>query len=175
MPRRVVVTGVGLVSSLGVGTEKTWAGIKAGQNGISRIELFDPERHDCRIAGEIKDFDPGDFIDKKEIKKMARFMHFAVAASDFALDMAKFKVDPEKAEDVGVYIGSGIGGFEVIEREHKSLLEKGPSRVSPFFIPATIVNLGSGYVSIRTGAKGPNSATPRLAPRARTRWAIASA
>ncbi len=159
MPRRVVVTGVGLVSSLGVGTEKTWAGIKAGQNGISQIELFDPSRHDCRIAGEIKGFDPGDYVEKKEIKKMARFMHFAVAATDFALDMAKFKVDPDKAEDVGVYIGSGIGGFEVIEREHQSLLEKGPARVSPFFIPATIVNLGSGYVSIRTGAKGPNSAT----------------
>ncbi len=159
MPRRVVVTGVGLVTSLGVGTEKTWAGIKAAQSGIGQIELFDPTRHDCRIAGEVKDFDPASFIEKKEIKKMARFMHFAVAATDFALEMANYKVTPEEAENVGVYIGSGIGGFEVIEREHTALMEKGPSRVSPFFIPATIVNLGSGYVSIRTGAKGPNSAT----------------
>ena len=113
----------------------------------------------CRIAGEVKGFDPAHYIEKKEIKKMGRFIQFAIAASEFALTQSGLKVDPQNAERAGVYIGSGIGGFEVIEREHRILLEKGPSRISPFFIPATIINLASGYVSIRTGAKGPNSAT----------------
>jgi 3-oxoacyl-[acyl-carrier-protein] synthase II len=159
LARRVVVTGVGLVSCVGIGTEETWQSLKQGVGGIRPIELFDPAGFDCRIAGEVRGFDPANFIEKKEIKKMGRFMHFGIAASDFALAMANYKVIPEEAEMVGVYIGSGIGGFEVIEREHKNLLEKGPGRISPFFIPATIVNLASGHVSMRTGAKGPNSAT----------------
>ncbi|HVT93354.1 MAG TPA: beta-ketoacyl-ACP synthase II [Bryobacteraceae bacterium] len=159
MARRVVVTGVGLLSSVGSGTEENWAALREGRNGISLIEQFDASAFACRIAGEVKNFDPLRFIERKEIKKMARFIQFAIAASEFALQMSGFKVDPETAERTGVYIGSGIGGFEVIEREHKILLEKGPSRISPFFIPATIINLASGYVSIRTGAKGPNSAT----------------
>lgn len=159
MARRVVVTGVGLVSSLGIGTEENWTALRAGQSGVGRIEAFDISKFACKIAGEVRGFDPADYIERKEIKKMARFMHFAIAASDFALAQSGLKITKENAEDIGVYIGSGIGGFEVIEREHRNLLEKGPDRISPFFIPATIVNLGSGYVSIRTGAKGPNSAT----------------
>jgi len=159
LQRRVVVTGVGLVTSVGIGTEAVWHAIKSGQNGIGPITSFDPTGFNCRIAGEVKGFDPGDYIEKKEIKKMGRFIHFAIAASDFAMQGSGFKVPPEEGERTGVYIGSGIGGFEVIEREHKNLLEKGPSRISPFFIPATIINLASGHVSIRYGAKGPNSAT----------------
>jgi 3-oxoacyl-[acyl-carrier-protein] synthase II len=161
LQRRVVVTGVGLLTSVGLGTEETWQAIREGRNGISHIEQFDAAAFNSRIAGEVKSFDPLQYIEKKEVKKMGRFIQFAIAASEFAIRQAKFKVDsdPDEAEKVGVYIGSGIGGFEVIEREHKNLLEKGPSRISPFFIPATIVNLASGYVSIRTGAKGPNSAT----------------
>jgi len=157
--RRVVVTGVGLASPLGLGTEQSWQALCEGRNGISRIEQFDASAFSCRIAGEIKNFDPAVYIERKEIKKMGRFIQLGIAASEFALAQSAFKVDSANAERVGVYIGSGIGGFEVIEREHKILLEKGPSRISPFFIPATIVNLASGYVSIRTGAKGPNSAT----------------
>ena len=159
MQRRVVVTGVGLVSALGAGTEQTWDGLKSSQSGIGLITTFDTTQFTCKIAGEVKGFNPADYIEKKDIKKMARFMHFAIAASDFAMNMANFKVTPETAEQVGIYIGSGIGGFEVIEREHQKLLEGGPSKISPFFIPASIINLASGYVSIRTGAKGPNSAT----------------
>ncbi|HLH38291.1 MAG TPA: beta-ketoacyl-ACP synthase II [Bryobacteraceae bacterium] len=159
MPRRVVVTGVGLLTSVGIGTEAVWEAIKSGQNGIGPITAFDASQFNCRIAGEVKGFDPAEYIEKKEIKKMGRFIQFAIAATEFALKNSGFSVKPEDAERTGVYIGSGIGGFEVIEREHKILLEKGPSRMSPFFIPATIINLASGYVSIRTGAKGPNSAT----------------
>jgi 3-oxoacyl-[acyl-carrier-protein] synthase II len=150
---------VGLLSAVGIGTEETWQAVREGRNGISRIEQFDPTGFSCRIAGEVKSFDPANWVEKKEIKKMGRFIQFAIAASEFAMNQARLKVLPEFAERVGVYIGSGIGAFEVIEREHKILLEKGPSRISPFFIPATIVNLASGSVSIRTGAKGPNSAT----------------
>jgi 3-oxoacyl-[acyl-carrier-protein] synthase II len=159
LSRRVVVTGVGLVSPLGIGTEETWKALQAGRPGISRIENFDASAFSCRIAGEIKTFDPSLYIEKKEIKKMGRFIQLGIAASEFALAQSGLKVDAQNAERIGVYIGSGIGGFEVIEREHKILLEKGPSRISPFFIPATIINLASGYVSIRSGAKGPNSAT----------------
>jgi len=159
LSRRVVVTGIGLISSVGVGTEETWAGVKAGKNGIQRITAFDPTGFGSQIAGEVLDFDPLQFVEKKEARRMGRFIQFGIAASEFAVEWAKLKVTPEDATRVGVYIGSGIGGFEVIEREHKNLLEKGPGRISPFFIPATIANLASGYVSIRTGAKGPNSAT----------------
>jgi 3-oxoacyl-[acyl-carrier-protein] synthase II len=157
--KRVVVTGVGLLSSVGIGTEQTWEALKRGDSGIATIQAFDATQFACRIAGEVKGFDPATYIEKKEIKKMGRFIQFAIAAADFAMKHANFKVNPEDAERTGVFIGSGIGGFEVIEREHKILLEKGPGRISPFFIPATIINLASGYVSIRTGAKGPNSAT----------------
>jgi len=157
--RRVVVTGVGMLSSVGIGTEAVWQALKANQCGIGPITSFDATDFNCRIAGEVKNFDPGQFIEKKELKKVGRFIQFAIAASDFAMQHANYKVDPEEAERVGVYIGSGIGGFEVIEREHRNLLEKGPGRISPFFIPATIINLASGHVSIRNGAKGPNSAT----------------
>jgi len=157
--RRVVVTGVGLLSSVGIGTEATWQGLLAGKSGIGPITAFDARLFSCRIAGQIEGFDPGLYIEKKEIKKMGRFIQFAIAATDCAISSAGLRVDPAEAENVGVYIGSGIGGFEVIEREHQTLLEFGPRRISPFFIPATIVNLASGYVSIRTGAKGPNSAT----------------
>ncbi|MBI3683261.1 MAG: beta-ketoacyl-ACP synthase II [Acidobacteria bacterium] len=159
MSRRVVVTGVGLVSALGIGTEQTWSALKAGRSGIRRITQFDPSGFACQIAGEVKDFDPLNWIDKKDVKKMGRFIQFAIAGTEFAMAAAGLKIRPEDGEHAGVYIGSGIGGFEVIEREHKVLLERGPSRISPFFIPATIINLASGYVSIRTGAKGPNSAT----------------
>ena len=155
----MVVTGVGLVSALGVGTEETWQGIREGRSGISTIEQFDAAAFACRIAGEVKNFDPTRFIERKEVKKVGRFIQFAIAASDFAMESAALKISPEWSERAGVYIGSGIGGFEIIEREHRTLLEKGPSRISPFFIPATIINLASGQVSIRTGAKGPNSAT----------------
>ena len=154
---------MGLVTSVGIGTKTVWEAIKSGINGIGPITAFDATDFNCRIAGEVKGFNPGDYIEKKEIKKMGRFIQFAIAASEFALGSESFgaglKANPETAERTGVYIGSGIGGFDVIEREHKILLERGPSRVSPFFIPATIINLASGYVSIRTGAKGPNSAT----------------
>jgi 3-oxoacyl-[acyl-carrier-protein] synthase II len=144
---------------VGIGTEETWQAIKNGHSGICRITSFDASAFNCQIAGEVKKFDPANYIEKKDIKKMGRFIQFAIAATDFALQSSAFAVTPDVAERTGVYIGSGIGGFEVIEREHKTLLEKGPGRISPFFIPATIINLASGYVSIRVGAKGPNSAT----------------
>ena len=148
-----------MLASVGIGTEPVWQAIKSGTTGIGPITAFDPTGFNCRIAGEVKGFDPADYVEKKEIKKMGRFIQFAIAAARFALENAQFKVAPEEAEATGVYIGSGIGGFEVIEREHRNLLEKGPKGISPFFIPATIVNLASGHVSIRSGAKGPNSAT----------------
>jgi 3-oxoacyl-[acyl-carrier-protein] synthase II len=153
------VTGVGLLSSVGIGTEENWEAIRNGRNGICRITQFDASGFACQIAGEVKNFDPKKFIELKEIKKMGRFIQFAIAASDFAVQSARLTIDDDNADRVGVYIGSGIGGFEVIEREHRNLLERGPGRISPFFIPATIINLASGYVSIRRGAKGPNSAT----------------
>jgi len=159
LSRRVVVTGVGLLCSVGSGTEECWEAIREGKNGIGRITAFDATAFNCQIAGEVKSFDPANWVEKKEIKKMGRFIQFGIAASEFAVSASGLKVTAENEERVGVYIGSGIGGFEVIEREHRNLLEKGPGRISPFFIPATIVNLASGQVSMRTGAKGPNSAT----------------
>src|SRR3954454_20413390 len=159
MRRRVAVTGVGLLTSVGKGTEESWSALRAGTNGIGPITQFDASEFSARIAGEVKNFDPLAYVDKKDVKKMGRFIQFAMAASEFAVNSANLKVPEDEAENFGVYIGSGIGGFEVIEREHKTLLEKGPSRISPFFIPAIIVNLASGFVSIRYKAKGPNSAT----------------
>ena len=155
--RRIVVTGLGLVTPLGTGVDKTWKAICAGQSGIGRITKFDPTGYDAQIAGEVKDFDPAQFIEKKDIKKMDAFIHYAVGAAQLAVDDAGLKVSPEEATKVGVYIGSGIGGLGSIEHYHTVLKDKGPGRVSPFFIPMTIINLASGQVAIRLGAKGPNS------------------
>jgi len=159
LKRRVVVTGVGLVCGCGIGTEEAWKNLLAGQSGIGPITHFDTTGHDCRIAGEVKNFDPLNWIEKKELKKMGRFIQLALAASDFAVKMAGLEVTPDIADATGVYVASGIGGFDVIEREHTKLLQGGPGKISPFFIPATIVNLAAGHISIRFGAKGPNSAT----------------
>jgi 3-oxoacyl-[acyl-carrier-protein] synthase II len=157
--RRVVVTGIGLVSSLGIGTEANWAGIKAGQSGIGTITKFDASEFATRIAGEVKNFDPLAFIEKKDVKKMDIFIQYAIAASQFAMDDAKLQVTADLSRRVGVFIASGIGGFTTIEREHKALLDGGPRKISPFFIPSAIINLAAGQVSIRYGARGPNSAT----------------
>jgi 3-oxoacyl-[acyl-carrier-protein] synthase II len=154
--RRIVVTGVGLVSPVGIGTEETWEALLRGDSGIAPITLFDASRFACRFAGEVKSFTPETYVDRKDIKKMGRFIQFAMAASEFALTQAGLQITPENAERVGVYVGSGIGAFEVIEREHAKLLTGGPDRVSPFFINATIANLASGQISIKYGATGPN-------------------
>ncbi|MBI1939988.1 MAG: beta-ketoacyl-ACP synthase II [Acidobacteria bacterium] len=159
MTRRVAVTGVGLVSAVGVGTEETWKNILAGKNGVAPITHFDTAGFSATIAAEVKGFDPLQYVEKKELKKMGLFIQFALAAAQFAMEQSGLKITPEIADRVGVYIGSGIGGFDVIEREHTALMQGGPRRISPFFIPASIVNLASGFVSIRWGAKGPNSAT----------------
>ena len=159
MPRRVVVTGVGLVSPVGIGTEECWTALREGRNGIGSITHFDASAFACRIAGEVRNFDPLDFVSAKDLRKMGRFIFFALAASEFAMGMAGLEITPAAAPRVGVYVGSGIGGFDVIEREHAKLLASGPRRVTPFFIPASIINLASGQVSIRWNAKGPNSAT----------------
>ena len=157
--RRVVVTGLGLVSSLGIGTDANWSALTAGKSGIGPITKFDASQFSTRIAGEVKGFDPLQFIEKKDVKKMDIFIQYAIAASQFAMDDAKLEVTAENAPRVGVFIASGIGGFTTIEREHKALLEGGPRKISPFFIPSAIINLAAGQVSIRYGAKGPNSAT----------------
>jgi 3-oxoacyl-[acyl-carrier-protein] synthase II len=159
LKRRVVVTGVGLVCALGIGTDQVWEQLIAGTSGVGPITQFDPAGFDCRIAAEIRDFDPLNWIAKKELKKMGRFIQVAVASADFALRMASLEITPSIADSVGVYIASGIGGFDIIEREHSKLIEGGPGRISPFFIPAAIINLASGVISIRYGARGPNSAT----------------
>jgi 3-oxoacyl-[acyl-carrier-protein] synthase II len=159
LARRVVVTGVGLVSALGVGTEETWQNLLAGKSGAAPITHFDTTGFPVTFAAEVKGFDPLRFIEKREVKKMGLFIQFAMAAAEFAMGQAGLKITPEFAERTGVYIGSGIGGFDVIEREHTALMQGGPRKISPFFIPASIVNLASGFVSIRWGAKGPNSAT----------------
>ena len=156
--RRVVVTGIGLVSPLGVGTEATWEGARAGRSGVGPITLFDPVRHAARFAGEVKGFDPLVWLERKELKKCGRFIQFAIGATEMAFAASGLRITPENATRVGVAIGSGIGGFEVIEREHQTLLERGPDRVSPFFILSAIVNLAAGQVSVRLGAKGPNTA-----------------
>ena len=157
--RRVVVTGIGLVSSLGIGTDANWQAIRAGRSGVGTITKFDASQFATRIAGEVKNFDPLAYIEKKDVKKMDIFIQYAIAASQFAMDDSKLEVTPELARRVGVFIASGIGGFTTIEREHKALLEGGPRKISPFFIPSAIINLAAGQVSIRFGAKGPNSAT----------------
>ncbi len=159
MNRRVVVTGIGLVCGSGRTKEEVWANLLAGRSGIGIISRFDAASFPVRIASEVKDFDPLKFIEKKEVKKMDVFIHYAIAAAQEAMDDSGLKVTEENATQIGTYIGSGIGGFGVIEREHEKFLKGGPGKISPFFIPAAIVNLAAGQVSIRFGAKGPNSAT----------------
>jgi 3-oxoacyl-[acyl-carrier-protein] synthase II len=156
--KRVVVTGVGLVTALGTGTEETWKGLCEGRSGVAPISRFDTAQYSTRIAAEVKDFDPLKWFDKKDVKKMDFFIHYAVAAATFAMQQSGLVIAPEWAERAGVFIGSGIGGFTVIEREHRALLEGGPRKISPFFIPSSIINLAAGQVSIRFGARGPNSA-----------------
>ena len=159
MSRRVVVTGVGLLSPVGIGTEENWNALLAGRSGVDTITRFDATGFAARIAGEVKGFDPLKYFDKKDVKKMDVFIQYALVASQFAMEDAKLTVTPDIADHVGVFIASGIGGFSTIEREHVSLLNGGPRRISPFFIPASIINLAAGQVSIRFGARGPNLAT----------------
>ena len=158
-PRRVVITGIGLVSPLGIGTESNWAALTSGRSGIGPITHFDAAQFSTRIAGEVRGFDPLQFVEKKDVKKMDIFIQYAIAASQFAVDDAQLTITPELAPNAGVFIASGIGGFTTIEREHIALLQGGPRKISPFFIPSAIINLAAGQVSIRFGAKGPNSAT----------------
>jgi 3-oxoacyl-[acyl-carrier-protein] synthase II len=154
-----VVTGIGLVSDVGNTTEETWTALIEGRSGVDYITHFDASAFSVRFAAEVKNFDPLKFIDKKEAKKMDAFIHFAIAASQEAMDDSGLRITPQNAERIGVYIASGIGGFSIIEREHSKFIEGGPGKISPFFIPASIINLAAGQVSIRFGAKGPNSAT----------------
>ena len=153
------MTGLGLICGVGNTTDVVWKALLAGKSGVGRISSFDPTAFACQIAAEVKSFDPLNFIEKKEVKKMGRFIHVAVAAADEAFKMSQLKITPENDERVGVHIGSGIGGFDIIEREHSALMEGGPRKISPFFIPAAIINLAAGQVSMRFGAKGPNEAT----------------
>ena len=159
MQRRVVVTGLGLLCGVGHTAGEVWEGVLAGRSGMAPIAAFEPTGFACTFAAEVKDFDPLKFVDKKEARKMGRFIHFALAAATEAMSSSGLEVTEEIAERVGVHIGSGIGGFDVIEREHEAFLKGGPRKISPFFIPATIVNLAAGHVSIRYNAKGPNEAT----------------
>lgn len=154
--RRVVVTGVGLVTPVGVGTDEPWSAICAGKSGISPITLFPTEGYSTRFAGEVKDFFAENYVDRKDIKKMGRFIHFSLAAAQFAIGQANLAIRPGNSERIGVYVGSGIGAFEVIEREHSKLIQQGPGRISPFFITASIANLAAGQISIRYGVTGPN-------------------
>ncbi len=159
MERRVVVTGLGLLCGVGKTTPEVWHGLLAGKSGMAEIKAFDLTGHPVRFAAEVKDFDPLLFVDKKEARKMGRFIHFALAASAEAMAHSGLQVTPENSDRIGVHIGSGIGGFDVIEREHINLLNGGPRKVSPFFIPGAIINLAAGHVSIKYGARGPNEAT----------------
>ena len=159
MSRRVVVTGLGLVSPLGLSVEESWRKAKAGQSGIDKISLFDATGFPVQIAGEVRGFVPENYLDRKDVKKMDRFIQFAMAAAKEAIGQSGLQVTPKNAERVGVAIGSGIGGLATIESQHKTLIERGPSRISPFFIPGIIINMASGQVSIAYGAKGPNIST----------------
>jgi 3-oxoacyl-[acyl-carrier-protein] synthase II len=159
MKRRVVVTGLGLVTPVGNDVPTTWNALKRGQSGADQIQKFDTEKFDVKFACEVKNFSVEDFLEKKEARRMGAFSHFAIAASDEAVKDSGLKIDDTNAEMVGTYISSGIGDFWAIEREHEKLINSGPGRVSPFFIVSAIVNLAAGNVSIRHGAKGPNSAT----------------
>jgi 3-oxoacyl-[acyl-carrier-protein] synthase II len=157
--RRVVVTGLGLICGVGKTSGEVWEGLLAGRSGMADIKAFDTTGHPVRFAAEVKDFDPLVFIDKKEARKMGRFIHFAIAAAQEAMDHSGLKIDESNRDRFGVHIGSGIGGFDVIEREHSAMLAGGPRKISPFFIPGSIINLAAGHVSIRFGARGPNEAT----------------
>ncbi|MBV9073551.1 MAG: beta-ketoacyl-ACP synthase II [Acidobacteria bacterium] len=159
MSRRVVVTGLGLICGVGNTSAEVWSNVLAGKSGVATITGFDTTGFACTIAAEVKNFDPLNFIEKKEVKKMARFIHLCMGATDEAIRMSGLNITPEISERVGVHIGSGIGGFDVIEREHSNLINGGPRKISPFFIPAAIINLAAGHVSIRYDAKGPNEAT----------------
>jgi 3-oxoacyl-[acyl-carrier-protein] synthase II len=159
LARRVVVTGIGLICGVGNATEEIWRNLLAGKSGVARITHFDAAQFACQIAAEVKNFDPLNFVEKKELKKMGRFIYLALAAADEAMKASGLQVAEEISTRTGVHIGSGIGGFDVIEREHINLLNGGPRKISPFFIPASIVNLAAGHVSIRYNAKGPNEAT----------------
>ena len=173
--RRVVVTGIGLVSSLGIGTEQNWKALVAGKSGIGPITKFDLNEFNgefsTRIAGEVKGFDPLAFVEKKDVKKMDVFIQYAIAASQFAMDDASLSITPELAPNAGVFIASGIGGFTTIEREHKALLDGGPRKISPFFIPSAIINLAAGQVSIRSAPRVRTRRRARRARRRRTRSA----
>jgi 3-oxoacyl-[acyl-carrier-protein] synthase II len=155
--RRVVVTGVGMVSPLGTGVEKSWAELLRGKSGVAKITKFDPTGFDTQIAAEVKDFVPENFIDKKEMKRMDIFIQYAMASAAMAMEDAQLKITPANADRVGVVVGAGLGGLTTIETFHKTLMEKGPGRVSPFFIPMLIVNEAPGQISMRFGAKGPNT------------------
>ena len=159
MSRRVVVTGLGLICAVGNTCAEVWPNLLAGKSGVATITGFDTTGFACTIAAEVKNFDPLNFIEKKEVKKMGRFIHLCMAATEEAVKMSGLNITPDIAERVGVHIGSGIGGFDIIEREHSNLLNGGPRKISPFFIPAAIINLAAGHVSIRYNAKGPNEAT----------------
>ncbi len=159
MQRRVVVTGLGLVSAVGNRAPEVWNNLLAAKSGIATITSFDTTAFPVTFAAEVKNFDPLQFVDKKEARKMGRFIHLALAATHEAMESSGLKIDDSNGERVGVFIGSGIGGFDVIEREHNNMLQGGPRKISPFFIPAAIINLAAGQVSIRYGAKGPNEAT----------------
>jgi 3-oxoacyl-[acyl-carrier-protein] synthase II len=156
--RRVVVTGIGMISPLGIGNDANWQGLLEGRSGIGRITKFDPSAYACQIAGEVRGFEPEKWIEKKEVKKSDTFIHYAIAAAQMAVDDSGMDMAKEDGDRVGVVIGSGIGGLPLIEEMHQKLMERGPSRISPFFIPGLIVNLASGQISIRFGARGPNSA-----------------
>jgi 3-oxoacyl-[acyl-carrier-protein] synthase II len=159
LARRVVVTGIGLICGVGNSTDEVWSNLLAGKSGIGRITQFDASQFACQIAAEVRNFDPLQFIEKKEVKKMGRFIHLALAAAEEAMKSSGLQVTEESAPRVGVHIGSGIGGFDIIEREHSNLLNGGPRKISPFFIPAAIANLAAGHVSMRFNAKGPNECT----------------
>src|SRR6202021_1814552 len=159
--RRVVVTGLGLICGVGKTAPELWEGLMAGRSGMAEIKAFNLTGHPVRFASEVKNFDPHVFIDKKEARKMGRFIHFAMAAAQEAMQHSGLVIAPENADNIGVHIGSGIGGFDIIEREHSNMLAGGPRKISPFFIPAVIVNMAAGQLSIRYGAKGPISATAK--------------
>ena len=156
MSRRVVITGLGMVSPLGIGVEKTWQALVQAKSGVVRITKFDPTGFDTQIAAEVKDFVPENFMEKKEIKRMDIFIQYAMASAMMAMEDAQLPITPQNADRVGVVVGAGLGGLTTIESFHKVLMEKGPGRISPFFIPALIVNEAPGQISIRFGAKGPN-------------------
>lgn len=154
---RVVITGLGVISSIGIGKDAFWSGISTGQSGIGKITTFDASAFNSQIAGQINNFDPSEFLDKKEARRLERFIQFAIAASQLALKDAALTISPDNAEEIGVIIGSGIGGLRILEEQARNLHEKGPAKISPFTVPYMIADMAAGYVSIKSGAKGPNS------------------